>query len=200
MKKSLQRILFSSLILIVAISLIGCAGGVLSVLVEPASYNKVEVEKINLTTMLYLDEAFRNAKWENEPIGFEANVIELGENFTINAKNLANAVFSDVVIITSQDEISKDKGDVILMPKVKSSKQNRPYVAWNDSTLTVIMEWSLKDTENNLLWITNIKGEGVARVGKDKERLQSLINDLFKKSYNAITSSPEIKDYEKMNN
>jgi hypothetical protein len=150
--------------------------------------------------VLYLDEKFRNAKWENEPNGFEANVIELGENFTINAKKLANTIFSDVVVITSPDELSKAQGDVILKPEVKSSKQNRPYIAWNDSTLTVIMEWLLKDRENNLLWVNTIQGEGVARVGKDKERLQSLINDLFPKSYDSITSSPEIKNYAKKAN
>lgn len=195
MKTILRSVLCLIFILLTANGLIGCAGGVLNVVVSPASYDPVE--KINLKTMLYLDEDYQNAKWETEPMGWEPNVIMLGENFTNNTKNLANNVFSSVVVVNSESEISKGKGDVILKPKVKSSKQNRPLWKWHDSTLTVIVEWTLKDTEGNLIWIDTIKGEGVAKLMQDEERLQDLIYDLFEKSYKSMSSSPEIRDYAK---
>jgi len=130
-------------------------------------------------------------------MGVEPNVIYLGENFAINAENLTKTIFSDVAVISSENEITKAKGDVILAPKVISAKQNRPLWIWHDSTLTVAVEWTLKDLENNIFWITTIKGEGIARLTKDEERVKSLVDDLFTKSYKAITSSPEIRDYEK---
>ena len=195
MKISLQKSFYLSLALFSIFSLFGCAGGVLNVLVQPASFETGN--KINLKAMLYLNEEFRNAKWEDKPIGWEPNVIHLGDNFAINAENLTKTIFLDVTVISSENEITKTKGDVILAPKVISAKQNRPLWTWHDSTLTVAVEWTLKDLENNVLWITTIKGEGIAKLMKDEERVKSLVDDLFGKSYKAIISSPEIRDYEK---
>ena len=191
---------FRNFILILAISgLYGCVGGELNVQVEPVAFQ--ESTKIDMEVLLVLDEDFKNAKWVDEPgaAGWEAHVVHLGGNFVTNTKNLANSVFSKVTVVDSTDQATKNEGDVILKPTMISVKKNRPLWTWNDSTMTVVVEWSLTDHDNNPIWVTSIKGEGSAGITDDKERLKLLVDDLFSKSYAEIVSSPEINNYKSSN-
>lgn len=195
MNKFNIKIIYFILALFSIFILSGCAGGVLNELVEPASFQNGN--KIDLKVVLYLDDEFRKTKWEDEPRGWEPNVIHLGENFVINSEAMVKAAFETVIVAGTSDKISKDKGDVLLIPRVISIEQNRPLWKWENCTMTVIVEWTLKDFQDNILWISTIKSEGVAKMMEDEARVKSLIDDLFGKSFQAIYSSPDIREYKK---
>ncbi len=182
-------------LVLITTGLYGCVGGELNVKVAPVDFQ--ETKKLDMKVLLVIDDEFKNAKWVDEPdaAGWEAHVVHLGGNFVTNTENLAKTIFSNVVVVDSIEQATKAEGDVILKPSMISVKKNRPLWAWNDSTMIVVLEWSLTDQEKTPIWITSIKGEGSAGITDDKERLKLLVDDLFTKSYAEISSSPEINNY-----
>jgi hypothetical protein len=60
----------------------------------------------------------------------------------------------------------------------------------------IFLEWKLEDKENNLIWVDTVKGEGKATTPqKDEETNRMLLSDLFRNSFQAMKSSPEIRKF-----
>lgn len=190
---NISKLCFFSFVLLF---LFGCSyGGVLNVRVKPASFQ--EKEKIRLKVVLLIDDEFRNAKFEEEPSSLRPNIYLLGENFEMNSKALANAIFTDVTVAHSESDIEGKEFDVLLKPKMISIEQSSFLWVWEVRILTVAMKWSLRDQDRNIVWVNTIVGEGATKVVKEKERIELLIDDLFTKAYAAIYSSSEINQYAK---
>jgi hypothetical protein len=63
------------------------------------------------------------------------------------------------------------------------------------------MEWLLVDRDANLIWIDTVTAEGKVTEPRSsveenrKALMESLMEELFRKSYEAIRSSPEIRRF-----
>jgi hypothetical protein len=67
--------------------------------------------------------------------------------------------------------------------------------------IVVVMEWLLVDRDANLIWIDTVTAEGkvtepTSSVDENRKALmESLMQELFRKSHEAIRSSPEIRRF-----
>ena len=143
---------------------------------------------------LRLSEDFRNAAW-GDGDGFVSD-ISLGNAFSYNAEKLAREIFSNVVITRGLANENQNEIDAILTPK--AILIDMPWVqgTWNDTVITAVVEWTLTDSDGNILWASTIVGEGHGTGGTKRgpveKRVKALNDDLFDKSFVAISSSPEI--------
>lgn len=66
-------------------------------------------------------------------------------------------------------------------------------------TLTVLLEWTLKDEQGNIIWLDTVKGEGEAPAlfleSNLEQRSKAMLNDLFNKSFQALSSSRAIREF-----
>ena len=157
--------------------------------------------KINLKVQLMLTEEMCSAVWhmnydydtgkappKNKTLDFP-----LGDDFCLNTRKMANTLFADV--IEKRNSSSIDGIDAILTPKILTLIRNRPPGATNEQTTTIIVEWSLKDNSEDIIWVDTITAQGKAELVETQKQVQDLFNDLFHKSFKAISSSVEIKRF-----
>lgn len=139
--------------------------------------------KIDLNIALIQSEALRTAKWEMSMQG-DTFIMEVGPQLTKNSRELASLLFTNSVVT----DIPKSAAsvDAYLTPRVIAVERTM-----------IILEWKLQDPHQNLVWIDTIKGEIKAPDTRSKEEANRspLLEDLFRKSFQAIKSSPEISNY-----
>lgn len=141
-------------------------------------------KKIDLNIALVQNEALRTAKWEMSMQG-DTFIMEVGPQLTKNSNELASLLFNNVVVT----DLPKSAGsvDAYLTPRVVAIERD-----------TIILEWKLQAPNQNLLWVDTIKGEvtdTAARSKEDNINRSPLLEDLFRKSFQAMKSSPEIAKY-----
>lgn len=156
---------------------------------------------ISLKVGLVLNDELHNAKWEYDNNMGDVFRIPLGDSLTKNSETLIRKLFADVVIGASATEFNPDDIDVIVKPTMISAEQTSGNWHSDPIVLTVFLEWRLQDSEGQLVWVDTIKGEGIEELGtlsthksKATTRIKKTLDDLFKKSHKAISSSLEIKD------
>lgn len=149
--------------------------------------------KIPLNVGLIISPEFLDAKWEDS-----TRVAKFGNALAANSEALAGQVFKSVELAKGFE--SKAGLDGFLIPKVSLIDSTYGF-AWDDLVLTLIVEWSLKDPNGKLIWVDTVKGQATSKSGSfghEKQftsRAKSAIDDLFLRSYEAMISSPEIRDY-----
>ena len=156
-------------------------------------------EKIDLAVQLQGIEKLREAKWEKHRMG-DTYILPLGGVLALNAEKISKAVFRQVEVNHQSQSVSKDV-DAVLIPAVVDIKRNRPATVFGDQTTSVIFEWKLQDRKGDTVWVDTIVGEGTSAMGQPlnddsgKEQVEQLLDDLFLKSFEALTSSPEIQSF-----
>ena len=67
--------------------------------------------------------------------------------------------------------------------------------------MSVIFEWTMKDAKGNTVWVDTITGEAQAHGGnifthraQTRERVKAVVEDLFRKSFQAISSSASVRE------
>lgn len=163
-------------------------------------------EKINLPVALVLNQELCNAvfKWSVPDPPFEEKYrIEMGTFLAENAEGLARAVFREVVIVRPNSERVLPQRVASLTPML--TRTNRPPAnswPWNTVTSTVSIEWKLAAENGEIIWVQEINGLGehlqgnaFTRVKTTREGLQAALADLFGKSYTAMSSAHEIKNF-----
>lgn len=190
-------ILLQLSILILALS--GCV--VSKVSLKPVT-GYPQAEKINLKVQLMLTEEMCSAVWhmnydyddgkappkDNRKLDFP-----LGDDFCLNTRKVANILFTDVIEKKNSSSITGI--DAILTPKILTLIRNRPPGATNEQTTTIIVKWSLKDNNGNIIWVDTITAQGKANLVDTQKQVQDLFNDLFQKSFKALSSSVEIRRF-----
>lgn len=190
-------ILLQLSILILALS--GCV--VSKVSLKPVT-GYPQAEKINLKVQLMLTEEMCSAVWhmnydyddgkappkDNRKLDFP-----LGDDFCLNTRKVANILFTDVIEKKNSSSITGI--DAILTPKILTLIRNRPPGATNEQTTTIIVKWSLKDNNGNIIWVDTITAQGKANLVDTQKQVQNLFNDLFQKSFKALSSSVEIRRF-----
>lgn len=155
-------------------------------------------KKIDLNVNLRLFEALRSAKWERHLID-DTWIIPLGGVFSQNAEMITRQLFSRVVVTSEAASPALDGIDATLTPRMISVDQPWVQGIWNDTIITVIFEWALRDSQGNIVWIDTITAEGREPGGSKSEpttkRVKKLLEDLFQKSFDAMSSSREIKEF-----
>lgn len=157
--------------------------------------------KIDLRTELRLAKELREAKWEKHAMG-DTFRIPLGDQLAKNSVELASALFSRVITTNAEEPIATAGVDAVLTARVVLVERTVGATAFGESVLSVVLEWKLEDLSGNVIWIDSIKGEGRANSGNvfthnanAEKQIQLLLEDLFTKSFEAIMSSPEIKQF-----
>jgi len=190
-----RKVSFVALLLILVIC---CAGK----LVEPPAIiiNFPDIDKLPIKVDLRITEELLNAKLVVlTEGGFE---LPLGQVFSENSERLARHLFSQVSVVHDEASGADTKSDAILIPKVVSVTQTRPMLGYKNSVLLVVFEWWLYNGRGNLIWVDSILAKGVSplasgasvRKGTQK-RADKVTQDLFDKSFQAISSSEVIKTF-----
>ncbi|MDT7044299.1 hypothetical protein [Candidatus Nitronereus thalassa] len=155
------------------------------------------VKKFDMSVALNLTEEFRSAKWEKEN-----RIIPLGEDFSKNAESVTRHLFSRVVVINDERSQEIEKFDALLTPKMVFVDQTSGVTVFHEAVLTATLEWTLKDVKGDILWIDSVRGEGRAnegnmftRTSNFERRIKALHEDLFRKTFQAMEASHEIRQF-----
>lgn len=154
-----------------------------------------------LTVELFITNDFANAKWEKHSMG-DTFLIPLGESFVNNSTSIAQSLFKKVIVTKEGKGSSNAQADCTLTPQVVSIDQAEAGWATAKATITAIIEWTLTDKNGEIIWADTFEGQGKGTVGNAfsyerrlGERLTTLQETLFRNSYHAMASSPEIKAF-----
>lgn len=157
-------------------------------------------EKINLNVELILSEELRNAQF-NGRVVFDTVVIPLGEAFTQNAEKVTRELFAGVVVSNRENGSAPTGVDAVLIPKMQLAAATLRQGRKGEQVITVMFEWRLKDLDGATIWVKTIRGDGTSeghffQRKVEEKRVRGLNQDLFQKSFEAISSSPEIRNFE----
>ena len=100
-------------------------------------------------------------------------------------------VFAAVVVAGGSEGPGQAGLPAILIPRFVSAERY-------GNTLSVLLEWRLKDAEDKVVWIDTIKGEGSSTwslVSAAEQQSVAMLNDLFHKSFTALSSSRVIREF-----
>jgi hypothetical protein len=129
-----------------------------------------------------------------------AFTLELGPAFASNSEAVAKAVFQDVVVLHGDDQAIPAGLDAVLTPRVASIERSVAPVAWDPVDMAISVEWTVKDSQGQVVWVNTIKGIGEADAGSAfsfetqcLEQTRLALQDLFAKSCTAMAASPEIQ-------
>lgn len=105
-----------------------------------------------------------------------------------SAEALMRALFSDVQIIQGPAVITPATCNATIRPHIASVEE----VATLKGGLTLFLEWTVARPNGELVWKKTIKGEGVGSQS-EKTLFQRALDDVFHRSYDQISTSPEIR-------
>ena len=185
--------------LFVTSSLFGCTV-VYEVPTKEIDY--LPVKKVDLRVDLQISQELRNAQGIQEAMG-DTYIIPLGELLVLNSKNLTNTLFTSFVVTEKSSPSKKKEADAILIPRMVDFQRDRPNKVEDKQRTMIVYEWTLKDPRGKVIWLDTIIGEGIGPMKqplfKDAayDQTKALMDDLFQKSYQAISSSKEIRDFTK---
>jgi hypothetical protein len=155
-------------------------------------------DMIDLKVALRITDQLRNAKWEKRLAG-KTFIVPMGKAFPQNAEAVARRIFRDVVVENSETGPAEPDVDAILIPTLVSFEETV-----NEGLTSIVFRWTLKDLNGSVIWEDTIRGGNVALDGasifsKRKERrsknLNTIIETTFKRSFHAISSSSEIREF-----
>lgn len=154
-------------------------------------------DKINYKVVLWISEELEHANWEAMISPFDRARIPLGSSLSSNSESLARAVFSDVQVIHNQT--IKPSGVAVLIPKLVSVERTHPTTVFGQQTTTLIISWTLINSNGEVVWADTIKGDATTEMGiipKQSARVQldAAIKALFEKSFMRMRASQELKD------
>lgn len=167
--------------------------------VGPVQYP--EQDKQNISAHLVLSDALCNAQYKrmNENI-------EIGECICKNTEAVTTTVFQSVLVDRISDDSThaqREMTDAILIPRFKMIDRDEPRWAGSIQTTTIVVEWTLKDAKDGtILWVTTVTGQGkdekapgLSRKEGARRQVMAALDDLFGKTYSAMSSSVEIKGF-----
>lgn len=178
----------------IAYFLSGCAQEVL--VAKPTNLSFLPSNQYEITVALLKSQELMKSKWKDEnPIGSEINHYELGNALFENSNRLLTKMFNGVEIV-NQPSANKRTVDLIFIPKMVSVEQNRPLWIWQDTTINLAFEWTVKSKTLKTIWVDTVIGEATTKLSDPaEERVDLLMKDIYTKSYEAIIASPEIRKY-----
>lgn len=152
---------------------------------------------IPLDVELVLTNELLAARWQQSLWGFTSE-IPLGDVLAKNAEALARATFANVSVSRGYS-LQASPVAAVLTPRLVAVDKTTPSWAWQDATLTLVLEWRLEARGGPLLWLDTVTGSGTRAAGnvftrdeRAEERVAAAINEVFLASSEALRKSPEI--------
>lgn len=154
-------------------------------------------DKINYKVVLWISEELEQPNWEAMISPFDRARIPLGSSLSTNSESLVRAVFSDVQVIRNQT--TRPPGVAVLIPKLVSVERTQPTTVSGQQTTTLIVSWTLINSNGEVVWADTIKGDATTKMGLIPKRsarvqLDAAMKALFEKSFTRMMASPELKD------
>ena len=174
----------------------GCTA-IVELPVHPVNFQ--QTEKIDMTVQLDLSDELLKTQWETG--SGDKIIIPIGDTIAYNSESLARTIFSNVIVVKNLPGSMEDKAAANLIPRVVSMKHTRPLLIFQDQQTTLTFNWTLKDDKGDIIWLKTITAEAKSVMGgftsgtKSKEHVKILVNDLFKKSFDEISSAEEIREF-----
>lgn len=141
----------------------------------------------------------RDAKWELHA-GGDTWRLPLGENLTRNADNMARQLFTSVTLENAPNDAAIPGVDATLIPKMTAFEQSSGAFAWTEATTSIVMQWTLKDAKNGVIWADTLRadvkgslGTAFTRNANTDKRTAEAIEKVFHDSFAAISAAPEIR-------
>jgi len=157
-------------------------------------------ERFDLRVHLHFDNDFLNAEWRSKLD--RTYILPVGQVLKENTQLLAQSLFREVVVTEGDQVRPVDSVDATLIPRVVSVDRSLSVFAFGQADTVISVEWPLATTTGALVWVATIQGKGTAMNGNNftlhnqvRKQLQGATNDLFAKTYAAISSSPEIRAF-----
>lgn len=157
-------------------------------------------ERLDLRVHLHFDDDFLNAEWRTK--SDRTYILPVGQILKENTQLLAQSLFREVVVTQGDQERPVDPVDATLIPRVVSVDRSLTVFAFGEAHTVITVEWPLASATGELVWVATIQGKGTAMNGnlfslrnQVRKQVQGAINDLFAKSYAAISGSQEIKTF-----
>ena len=185
MNNSIKVFLQFCVLFVLIIATSGCSPIVIIEIEKYISYPVLK--KIPLKIELLLTEKFRSSG----DVSYGRKYV-IGRGLSENAKVLAEALFEHVTV-TSSEAAVPTKAEAVLIPSLLAFRSTIPNLLWNDSKTILDIKWSLRDPDGKILWVSTIRGEGHGPY--NKKYIQMVIDDLFQKTFQRMSSSPEIRNY-----
>jgi hypothetical protein len=188
-------------LLFLLICFTGCSHALKFSNIKPVSYP--EIDKLNMRVGLKLTAELLSSEWKWGGGLSDRFILPLGETMSMNAQSLADSLFSSVTIIQDSSASSGEKVDALLTPRVVSVEASLPISGSQDANTTIILEWTLTDMNGNLIWMKTFserqsapfRGDAYTGGKNTKVLVNSIITALFMKSFQAMSTSKEIRDY-----
>ncbi len=148
--------------------------------------------KVPMKVELYLSDELREAEWQRKGSTGSYRLV-LGEALARNAEVVTREVFAAVVVTGGSGGPGMAGINAVLIPRFVTAQQTAAVLFVSVETLTVLLEWTLKDEKGNIIWVDTIKGEGDAST--IEQRSKAMLDDLFHKSFTALSSSRAIREF-----
>jgi hypothetical protein len=158
-------------------------------------------QRIPINVALVLTEELRNAKLEDHVAG-DTLIIPFGEHLARNSESMAQRLFSAVTVQKDLSGVTDQDVAAALIPRMVFVEQSLGIWVWSDAMITMGLEWTLKDRQGAIVWIDTVKGTGTTNMGnaftgraRMRERAGLVVDDVFRKSFDAIAGAQAIKDF-----
>jgi hypothetical protein len=163
--------------------------------------NYPDIEKINLNVGLAILPELSEAKWEYHHMG-DTWLMPLGENLTQHSEEMVKKLFSSVRVEKKLTANTIRGVDITIIPKMKAFEGSSGAFAWSDAVATIVMEWTILDSRNNILFADTIRADATSKLGvsfaqqsRGEERTEEAIESVFRDSFVSISKSSEIRKF-----
>lgn len=158
-------------------------------------------DQIDLRVELRIPEDLRGAK-AKVTYTPDTDVLPLGATLSANVERVARAIFTEVELRPKTRVAESQQIDAILKTDLLTIARDRPMFAYEEQTTLLVLQWTLIDTKGNVIWTETMRGEGTGPVafGLSRERAaqaqaRAAVEELFRESYDAMSSSIEIGQF-----
>lgn len=170
-----------------------------------APYATVSEQPVfSLSATLQLDESLQDYTYCMElgdTLNFPLNGI-MAQNAEVLARSLCEKV---VVVTTPTSGIGQDLTDLTMVPRVVSiDRLFHGQWASSDVDTTISIEWTLTDRVGETVWLGTVHGTTRGETGnvfsikrKSCAQLQDALKDVFKRSFQRMSTAPEITAFER---
>lgn len=189
-------------LLALALFVVGCASRPTIETTAAVAFDKYPpADKINLNVGLVLTPTYRATRWEFHGGGMTV-LFPIGDNLVTNSEYMASRLFASAQVLDAPVAPAGSSINAFLIPRVSAFEGSSGAFAWDKLVRTLIVEWTLKDSQGNVVWVDTVRGEATGRLGtafsqiKNDERITGeAIDQLFLKSYQAISAAPQINRF-----
>jgi hypothetical protein len=162
---------------------------------EQALTNWPAHEKVAAPITLRLTSALQEYKFDKEMLG-DHFVYPLGNALAIDAQAMANEAFSKVTVAKDADSTS----GYVLTPRVVTAELTTSAWAFEETDMTLDLEWSLTDSAGKVIWVKTVRGVGrniwgniYIHEAEATKRSGKLLHNLFETSLVTITTAREVR-------